>query len=201
MRHESISSLGAVLASILASVCCIGPVILAGLGIGSLGFAAVLAPYRLYFLALTALLLGFAFWRTYRKPSGQAEECCETSPEVRSKVDRFRKRLLWVVTGFAILAAGFPTLQAYFLGSDSSAGIVWSEASVPVLLEVEGMTCPGCAHNVESALSKVPGVEGSEVRYETGEAIIYTGDPVPTAAALVEAVEQAGYRARPKKRN
>jgi copper chaperone CopZ len=109
--------------------------------------------------------------------------------------------LLWVVTAFSVLAAGFPALQAYFLGSDSSAGVVVSTASMPVLLEVEGMTCPGCASTVESALGKVPGVEGSEVHYETGEAVVYTGDPAPTAAALVEAVQQAGYRARPKERN
>jgi len=37
---------GSVLGAILASACCIGPVILGAVGVGSLGEAAALAPYR-----------------------------------------------------------------------------------------------------------------------------------------------------------
>jgi len=61
--------------------------------------------------------------------------------------------------------------------------------------EVEGMTCPSCAVHVERALKKAPGVLEAKVPgWESGQAIVTTeGDVDP--AALVTAVEQAGYQA------
>jgi len=46
------AALGAVGAAILASSCCIGPVVLAALGAGSVGVATALTPYRPYLLGL-----------------------------------------------------------------------------------------------------------------------------------------------------
>ncbi|HET9582375.1 MAG TPA: heavy metal translocating P-type ATPase [Gemmatimonadota bacterium] len=57
-------------------------------------------------------------------------------------------------------------------------------------LPVEGMTCAGCAANVERALRDVPGVESATVNFAAGEASVEgAADP----KALVEAVERAGY--------
>ena len=57
---ERIVSIGSVVGAVLASACCLGPLILGAVGAGSLGVAAALAPYRPWFLALTAVLLGVA---------------------------------------------------------------------------------------------------------------------------------------------
>src|SRR5260221_5712842 len=57
---------GSVLGAILASACCLGPLILGAIGAGSLGAAATLAPYRPWFLVLTAGLLGVGFYLAYR---------------------------------------------------------------------------------------------------------------------------------------
>jgi Cu+-exporting ATPase len=62
-------------------------------------------------------------------------------------------------------------------------------------LEVEGMTCASCVGRVERALRKVPGVAEASVNLATERARV-AGHGLD-AAALVAAVERAGYRAAP----
>ena len=61
-------------------------------------------------------------------------------------------------------------------------------------LAIEGMTCAGCASRVERALRAVPGVTDAAVNLATERARV-TG--AVDAAALQQAVDQAGYQAKP----
>ena len=63
--------------------------------------------------------------------------------------------------------------------------------TVPIQLDIEGMTCASCATRVEKALNKVEGVEAS-VNYATEQATVL-GD-APTEE-LLTAIENAGYHA------
>ena len=63
--------------------------------------------------------------------------------------------------------------------------------SLPIQLDIEGMTCASCATRIEKALNKVEGVEAS-VNYATEQATVL-GD-APTEA-LLTAIENAGYHA------
>lgn len=59
--------------------------------------------------------------------------------------------------------------------------------------KVEGMTCGGCARSVRQALESVPGV--SAERVVAGEPVeVRVDDPTTDRAAIVAAVERAGYR-------
>ena len=64
--------------------------------------------------------------------------------------------------------------------------------SLPIQLDIEGMTCASCATRVEKALNKVEGVEAS-VNYATERATVL-GDVPPET--LLGAIESAGYHAR-----
>ena len=64
------TALGVIGAAVGASACCIGPVVFSLLGAGALGASAVkLEGYRPWFLGLTLVLLGVAFFSAYR-PAG-----------------------------------------------------------------------------------------------------------------------------------
>ena len=65
-----------------------------------------------------------------------------------------------------------------------------------VTLSVTGMTCASCVRRVERALSRVEGVETAAVNFAAETARVTLGAPVPVEA-LIEAVEKAGYHARP----
>jgi mercuric ion transport protein len=56
------------IAAILASSCCLGPLVLISLGISGawLSYLTVLEPYRLWFVGASALALAFAFRRVWR---------------------------------------------------------------------------------------------------------------------------------------
>ncbi len=63
----------------------------------------------------------------------------------------------------------------------------------PVDLAIEGMTCASCVARVEKALISVPGVTSAAVNLATERVTVAgTADP----AALIAAVEKAGYDAR-----
>ena len=105
-------SAGAVGSAVAASICCVGPLALAMLGLGGGALLLKLAPYRPYFLFATALLLGTAFYLTYRKSS--RAECVPGETCTRSR-RRGQKAFLWIVTAFALLAAASPyIMEAFF---------------------------------------------------------------------------------------
>ncbi|SHG59822.1 heavy metal translocating P-type ATPase [Cognatishimia maritima] len=66
-------------------------------------------------------------------------------------------------------------------------------ATDTLTLEIEGMTCAGCASRVEKALAKVPGTDSAYVNFAIGKAYL-TGATIPEADAI-SAVKSAGYSA------
>ncbi len=108
VKKNSLIHLGAVAAAFGASLCCVLPVAVAILGVGSAALGAQLEPFRPYFLVLTAGLLGLAFWQAYRPRECEEGEACAVAPKRR----RFRIAL-WVVTLIVIVLVTFP----YYSGS------------------------------------------------------------------------------------
>jgi Cu+-exporting ATPase len=87
-------------------------------------------------------------------------------------------------------------------GSGSSARAAGGEAAEEVApprfcrLRVDGMTCGGCAKNVEAALAGVEGVRKASVDFDKRLATVELAGDV-TAERLCEAVKKAGYAATP----
>jgi mercuric ion transport protein len=98
-------------AAIAASVCCMGPVLAAVIGVGALGAAsAQLEPYRPWFLGLSAILLGAAFAMTYRRERAacQGGNCAPSS-------QRTAKVVLWIAVVVVGLVAAFPYYVGWFI--------------------------------------------------------------------------------------
>lgn len=109
--NTKLLSAGAVASAIAASICCIGPLALALLGLGGGALLLKSAPYRPYLLVATALFLGAAFHLTYRRPP--PEECAPGSACAQPASRKAQKIVLWIVTVIVVLAAAFP----YFSGA------------------------------------------------------------------------------------
>jgi mercuric ion transport protein len=110
VSREGLTLTGALAAGLVASACCLGPLVLAIVGMGGAAFALALEPYRPYLLVLTAAFLGLAFYLTYRRPASACGpgEACEMP-----QANRVGKILLWLVTLVVILAATFPYYSRY----------------------------------------------------------------------------------------
>ena len=90
-------------AALLASACCLGPVMLSALGLSALGVSAAFEPLRPYLLGVTVLLLGVGFYFAYfRQPvCAPGETCAVQNPQLT----RVNRGLLWVAT-LAVLIVG-----------------------------------------------------------------------------------------------
>lgn len=108
--RSAMAGIGAVVAALLASLCCIGPVLFVTLGVGA-GLASTFEPLRPVFVALTVALVAAGFYVVYgRKPAmvGEAEGC---EPGRACAVPASRRRdkvVLWVATIAALVLLTFP---------------------------------------------------------------------------------------------
>lgn len=98
-------SIGTVLAAFGASLCCILPVVVVVLGFGSAALGAALEPFRPYFLGLTVVLLGTAFYQVYKPKSNECApgESCAVPDNRRSQ-----RITVWVIAVVALALVTFP---------------------------------------------------------------------------------------------
>jgi mercuric ion transport protein len=100
------------LAAILASTCCLGPLLLISLGFSGvwIGNLTVLEPYRPLFIGAALVALFFAYRRIFRPASAcKPGEVCAIL-QVRSSY----RLLFWVVLALVLVALGFPYILPLF---------------------------------------------------------------------------------------
>ena len=107
IRHrdakKQIAATGSLIGAILASSCCIVPLVLVTLGASGawIGNLTVLEPYKPLFATVTFVFLGFGYWQVYRK---REVVCEEGSYCATPAADRIAKGALWIATILVLLA-------------------------------------------------------------------------------------------------
>ena len=100
------------LAAILASACCLGPLVLLMLGFSGawIGNLTVLEPYRPIFIGAALVALFFAGLRIFRPAQAckPGEVCAVTQVRVAYKF------IFWVVAALVVIALGFPYVLPLF---------------------------------------------------------------------------------------
>lgn len=100
------------IAAILASTCCLGPLILVMLGFTGawIGSLSVLEPYRPLFLGVVLVTLGLAGWRIFRPAlTCEADGTC-SAPRSR----RIQKIFFAAIAVLALVAFVFPYFARFF---------------------------------------------------------------------------------------
>lgn len=191
MQKSTLSTIGAVVSAVLASLCCLGPLALAALGVAGLGSAGLAAftPYRPYLIGATMLLLGVAFFVTYRKShvACQEGEACAVLPGRKTQ-----KVGLWVITGITGLVLTIPYLPWAANSSTPVAG-----PTEVAYLKVSGMDCEACAAGIAAALTRDEGIAGARIDYEKGEAIVTYTPTKTTPEQIARLITDQGYPATP----
>ncbi len=213
MKEEKILTGGAVVAAIAASLCCIGPLLFAVLGLGAFGAASVFEAGRPYLLAFAVLALAFGFYRSYFQIESCAPgESCATKP-----VNRFNRTFLWLAS-VAVLAFALSPYYAGMLATGMSKPKLASveQQQVPAdqvrnavpaaseeattTLKIKGMTCASCGTTIQLVLEKVPGVRSAAASYERNEVVVKYDPAQVTPGQLAQAInEQTDYQATPPK--
>jgi len=107
------AAFGVIGAALAASACCVGPVVFSLLGAGALGAAAVkLEPYRPWFLGLTVVLLGAAFYGAYGAAGNQRGD---DDGVCRPASRRTARIMVWVAAITGALLVAFPYYIGYLM--------------------------------------------------------------------------------------
>jgi mercuric ion transport protein len=100
------------LAAILASTCCLGPLVLVALGVSGawIGNLTLLEPYRPVFIGAALVALFFAGRSIFRPAAAcRPGEVCAI-PQVRTAY----KLIFWIVVALVLIALGFPYVLPLF---------------------------------------------------------------------------------------
>jgi len=106
------ASVGSILSGLLASLCCIGPLIFVVLGLSGAAFFTKLEQYRWIFgtVAIGFLALGFFF--AYRN----GEKCSpDSSCAVNPRRKKLNKIILWTATILVVLFIFSPNIIGIFV--------------------------------------------------------------------------------------
>ena len=187
MEKTLLSTVGGIIAAIIASLCCIGPVLVVLVGVGSIGAISVFENYRPYLIGVTVLLLGFAFYLVYRK---REVECEDGTCKIQD-AGKWNKVGVWSATFLAAVAIAFPHLGV----APSASANMAVQGNAVVSLNVEGMDCKACAAGVEGSLASIHGVHKARVSFEKGEAVIDFDPALVKPDVFVKRVKENGFSA------
>ena len=179
------------LTAIAASLCCITPVL--ALVAGTSGLASTfswLEPFRPYFIGLTILVLGFA-WYQKLKPKKQIDCNCET--EAKPKFIQ-SKMFLGIVTAIAIVMLAFPYYSSIFYPQTEKQIIVVDKSNIQkVEFTISGMTCASCGEHVNHEVNKLTGIISSNASYENGNAMVEFDTSKTNISEIKKAINLTGY--------
>ncbi len=191
---------GAVVAALLASLCCIGPLLFVLLGVSAFGAAAYFEAARPYLMGFAVLLLAAAFYWIYFR---QRNTTCAPSDDCAIKpVGRASRIGLWIASLAVLVFASLP----YFAGplaakiserqttpNDETAPLLQAAGMKTATFKVEGMTCVSCETTIQLALERTPGVRRTQVSYERSEAVVEYDPQKTTLTRLRDAINSTGY--------
>lgn len=111
-KSEKVALATGGVSAVLASACCLGPLLLISLGVGGawIGNLTLLEPYRPFFIGIALVAMVFAYRRIYRP----AVECKPGEVCAVPATRRAYKVLFWSISGLVLIALAFPYLAPLF---------------------------------------------------------------------------------------
>jgi len=196
--------------AIAASLCCITPVL--ALIAGTSGLASSftwLEPARPFFIGITILVIGFAWYQKLKPRNADEIACaCEEGEEKTPFVQT--KTFLGIVTVFSALMLAFPYYSGSFFPDKNKQVVIVgttekkeepkekvmtikAENVATIELDIKGMTCPACNYTVQNAALDVPGVFKSTANYKTGKAVIKYDKSKANEKEIIESINTTEY--------
>src|SRR6266496_1858262 len=185
-----------ILSALLASACCIGPLLLVAIGVGS--GAVWVGRYHWFFLIGGIAVLIWA-WAKYLREKTICD--CEHKPMVRR---RSAMLTLLITTALVLGFAGLNISRYVFAGTPVVAQTQTHLANGlnRIVVSVEGLSCVTCEIPVRHALRRIDGVKAAHVSAATKTATVDYEAAKTNPEQLIAAINSTGYRASlPNKMN
>lgn len=179
-----------IFSAIFASICCVGPLVLILLGLGTLGIGAIIGRYHWWFVGGGIFLISIA-WGYYFK---EKKTCNLRGCQMQNK----RVTLITLIMA-TLIVTFFMGLNLYtYLAKPSEVRPVSSGVNFQYLeIPVEGMTCFTCELAVSGALKKIDGVVEATASAKEKKAKVKFDPAKTNINQLIEAINKTGYKAAP----
>lgn len=179
--------------ALVSSVCCVGPALLAFLGL--FGFAGgVFSRYHWYFIAAGVIGVAVAWWQyTREKQQLHALGSRMRNEGTTRAILAFSTGVIVVVLGFAV----YPLMarQAVRSASRDSQASVASLNLKSMTIPVSGMDCAMCAYPIKERLHELPGVGKVDVDVPNGKVSVNYDPAKVKPEQLLTAINSTGYKA------
>lgn len=193
---KNVSYLG-ILTALSSSICCIMPIL--AIITGTSGIASTfswLEPARPYFIGMTVLILGFAW---YQKIKPQKKNQCNCKIEQKTKLMQ-SKMFLGLVTIFSILMLTFPFYAHIFYPNTEKQPLITNKINMQVVdFMVDGMTCKSCEEHINYKVNKLFGIIKSSASFENGNVVVEFDNSKITSAEIEKVINSTGYSVTAKK--
>ncbi len=181
------------LTAIVASLCCITPV-LALLG-GASGLASSFSwiePFRPYFIGLTVLVFAFAW---YQKLIPQKQVDCDCEADNKKSFWQ-SKSFLGIVTAVAALLIAFPYYSKTFYPKPQETKVVVVDQTniKQAAFKIKGMTCESCTQHVNTEISKVKGIITFQTSYDDANSTVKFDNSKTSIDSIAAAINSTGYK-------
>lgn len=112
-RQTTWLGIGAILAAIGASACCVGPLLLLSLGIGGAWMSTLtsMETVRPFFFVLTLVFIGLGYRKLYLTPENCEQGKACASPDVIKN----QRLIFWIGSALILLLLAFPWYAPLFL--------------------------------------------------------------------------------------
>ncbi len=186
-----------ILSALLASSCCVLPLVLALLGLGSLGVGSFLGTYHWYLQGAAVLILALAwgmFLREQRRTEALAsEDACRKACAAKDNEKWTQASLVLA----SLVVAAFLASSLYGALKASPQKVAFTEVEgLTLAIPVAGMSCATCEMPIEKGLKNLPGVYKAEASSATGTVTVHYDPSRVTPEQIAAAIQSAGYRPR-----
>ncbi len=176
-----------ILSAALGSICCVGPLLLIALGLGT--SAAIIGRYHWIFVGAAIVVLVWAWTKHFRE---KAQCACEH----RAMYGRRISLLTLTVASVIVVAFAALNISSYaFPGPPAPVSQSPSSTFQRIVIPVEGMSCATCEVAVRHALKRINGVKSAHVSVATKTATVDYDAAKTSTEQLVAAINSTGYRA------
>ena len=178
-----------ILSALLASICCVGPLLLISVGLGA--GAAVISRYHWLFIAAAIVVLALTWTKYFREKTRCA---CEH----KTMQGRRSGMVTLLIATVIVLGFGSLNISRYVFASVPASVETRTQLAnglVSVVIPVEGMTCATCEIAVRHAIKRIDGVKSARVSVASNTATVEYDSAKTNPEQLVAAINSTGYHA------
>lgn len=188
-------------AGLIASLCCIIPLILIIFGLTSASVALKFVQYKPYFISLSVIFLVLSIFVFFRK---KEEACCLPEEKFSKKWFIGAAVGIHLLTFLILLYVLIPNISPFvhnLSSTESTASLINNsqELKSQLHLKISGMTCSSCATGIKYELERLNGViEAGVSFYQSRATITYDSNKITSKEILESEIfsDNSPYQAK-----